>query len=109
MIHIFQTCPMLLHELQNLPHATKGNPEDADTSAPDHAMDAGRYLLLNLGGGPQSLIIPDAPLNILEEAGIEVMIEAGNFGRRPSPVDDLFPTEERDTEGIRATQRTPWA
>jgi hypothetical protein len=53
MIHIFRTCPNLLHELENLPHATTGNVEDADTKAPDHAMDAGRYLLLNLGGGPQ--------------------------------------------------------
>lgn len=52
-IHIFRTCPKLLHELENLPHATTGNVEDTDSKARDLAMDVGRYLLLNLGGGPQ--------------------------------------------------------
>lgn len=52
-VHIFRTCTSLLSELRSLPHATTGNPEDADSNAPDHAMDASRYLLINLGGGPQ--------------------------------------------------------
>lgn len=59
-IHIFDTCPKLVFELKNLPYATTGNPEDADTNAPDHAMDAGRYLLTNLGTGPEFPIL-DAP------------------------------------------------
>jgi hypothetical protein len=77
MIHIFRTCPNLLHELESLPHATTGNVEDADSKAPDHAMDAGRYLLLNLGGGPQFPVDDTPAPGLLEAAGIEVMEHAG--------------------------------
>ena len=35
MVHVFRTCKNLLNELENLPHATTGNPEDADSKAPD--------------------------------------------------------------------------
>lgn len=49
MIHIFDTCVELLRELRDLPHASSGNPEDADTKASDHAADALRYLVINLG------------------------------------------------------------
>ena len=52
-LHIFSTCTELYRELSNLPHATKGDPEDADSSSDDHASDALRYLLTNLGTGPQ--------------------------------------------------------
>jgi len=34
MVHVFRTCKNLLNELENLPHATTGNPEDADSKAP---------------------------------------------------------------------------
>jgi hypothetical protein len=108
MVHVFRTSKWLLHELQNLPHAVKGNPEDADTSAPDHAMDAARYLLLNLGGGPQFPIFGDPALLLLEANGIEALQPAGNFGRRPHPVDDLFRGEDRP-EGARGTQKSPFA
>jgi phage terminase large subunit len=74
-IHIFRTCPKLLFELRNLPHATVGNPEDADSKAPDHAMDAGRYLLINLGGGPEFVILEDQ--------------------NKPSPADELRPYAPR--------------
>lgn len=33
MMHIFRTCKNLLSELENLPHAPTGNPEDADSKA----------------------------------------------------------------------------
>jgi hypothetical protein len=52
MIHISRMCRELLRELPALPHATSGDPEDADTTASDHAMDALRYLAINLGAGP---------------------------------------------------------
>jgi hypothetical protein len=52
-LHIFSTCTELWRELSNLPHATSGDPEDADTNADDHACDAGRYLLVNLGNESQ--------------------------------------------------------
>lgn len=54
MVHIFTSCPKLAYELRSLPYALSPNggfAEDADTKAPDHAYDAGRYLLLNLDGG----------------------------------------------------------
>jgi hypothetical protein len=56
MLHMFSTVPELYRELTNLPHATKGNPEDADTTADDHASDALRYLLVNLGTGAEAWI-----------------------------------------------------
>lgn len=56
MLHLFSTCTHLYNELKDLPHATKGNPEDADTNAPDHAADALRYVLVNLGNGPEFTI-----------------------------------------------------
>ena len=49
-LHIFSTCSKLFSELSELPHARTGNPEDADPKAPDHACDALRYMLVNLGG-----------------------------------------------------------
>jgi PBSX family phage terminase large subunit len=66
-VHIFRTCPTLLFELENLPYATKGaNPEDADTHAPDHAMDAGRYLLLNVGSEPGWVFPSEMPADALD-------------------------------------------
>lgn len=55
-LHIFSGVTDLYRELANLPHATKGNPEDADTDSDDHAADALRYLLTNLGTGAQAWI-----------------------------------------------------
>ncbi|MDX3245840.1 Hint domain-containing protein [Streptomyces sp. ME18-1-4] len=37
MVHMFSTVTELYRELTDLPHATKGDPEDADTTADDHA------------------------------------------------------------------------
>lgn len=48
-IHIFPNCSNLLREIVDLPYATIGNPEDADAKASDHAADALRYLILNIG------------------------------------------------------------
>lgn len=58
-IHIFSTVTELYRELTDLPHATKGDPEDADTTASDHAADALRYLLTNLGTGPEFPILDE--------------------------------------------------
>jgi hypothetical protein len=52
-LHIFTTCVNLLRELVDLPYATRGNVEDADSNASDHAADALRYLLLNVGNAPR--------------------------------------------------------
>jgi hypothetical protein len=69
-IHIFRTCEKLIFELKNLPYAKTGNPEDADTKAHDHAMDAGRYLLINLGTGPEFTILDTRPVPLADELGI---------------------------------------
>ena len=48
-LHVFPQAENLIRTLSALPHATTGNPEDVDTKAEDHAPDALRYLLINLG------------------------------------------------------------
>lgn len=58
-LHLFSTVTELYRELSDLPHATKGDPEDADTTADDHAADAIRYLLANLGSGPEFVVLDE--------------------------------------------------
>ncbi len=48
-LHIFSTCPNWWTEMSSLPHATSGDPEDADSNAADHLADGTRYLLANVG------------------------------------------------------------
>lgn len=48
-LHIFTTVTELYRELRDLPHASKGDVEDADSTADDHGADALRYMLINLG------------------------------------------------------------
>jgi hypothetical protein len=79
-IHIFRTCKFLLSELPALPHAVTGNVEDSDPKAVDHALDAGRYLLTNLGGGPDFPIMEDPP-GAAPDA--EVLDSFGQFAVRP--------------------------
>jgi hypothetical protein len=68
MLHMFSTVTELYRELSDLPHATKGDPEDADTTADDHASDALRYLLTNLGAGPEMVILDEAPAEPIADA-----------------------------------------
>lgn len=107
MIHIFRTCPKLIFELKNLPYARVGNPEDSDPAAPDHAMDALRYLLVNLGGGPQ-FILPDAPAAAALD-GTDLLEPAGIYARRPDRGPDRDPDGDDEPEGRTAVQRAPWA
>ncbi|MGH3779620.1 MAG: terminase large subunit domain-containing protein [Pseudonocardiaceae bacterium] len=58
-LHIFTPVTELYRELRDLPHATKGDPEDADTTASDHAADALRYLLINVGTEPKFHFPPE--------------------------------------------------
>ncbi len=66
-LHMFPQAENLFAELEDLPHATKGDPEDADTKANDHACDALRYLLINLGNEPrfhfEQPAVPAGPLD----------------------------------------------
>lgn len=71
-LHVFSTCERFIGTVPDLPHATTGDPEDADTRADDHVADALRYLLINLGSGPEFYIEPDpdpdtAPLQGMPE------------------------------------------
>lgn len=61
MLHMFPQVENLYRELRDLPYSTKGNPEDADSGAVDHAADSLRYLLANLGTEPEFLIVDDLP------------------------------------------------
>ena len=54
--HLFSTLEIFYRTLADLPHATKGDPEDADTDAEDHLPDCARYLLINLGSGAAAWI-----------------------------------------------------
>lgn len=62
-LHMFSTCESLFKELSNLPHASTGDPEDADSKADDHACDALRYLLTNVGGESSWVFPPDEPVD----------------------------------------------
>lgn len=52
-LHVFPQVENLIRTLPALPRATTGNPEDANTNAEDHAPDALRYIMINIGTGPQ--------------------------------------------------------
>jgi hypothetical protein len=56
MLHMFSTLTEFYRTLSDLPHATKGDPEDADSDGDDHLPDAARYLLINVGGGAEAWI-----------------------------------------------------
>jgi len=70
MIHFFRTLTKTWWELENLPHAVKGDPEDANSDAPDHLMDDLRYWLLNLGSGPEFVIPDEPPKSLAAELGV---------------------------------------
>jgi hypothetical protein len=80
MLHVFTTCPNWFKELRDLPHAVTGNPEDADSRAPDHLGDATRYVLINLGTGPEFMLMePTQPEHApqVTAAGAFVIVPSG--------------------------------
>lgn len=86
-MHIFSTCTNLIREIVNLPYATRGNIEDADTNASDHAADALRYLLLNVGNEPRWHFPPAVENNHLldlhKRSPIPTHVEVPNIGGFP--------------------------
>ncbi|KAB7850132.1 terminase family protein [Streptomyces mobaraensis] len=106
-LHLFSTVTELYRELTDLPHATKGDPEDADTTADDHAADALRYLLANLGGGPQFLLPPtEEPTAI----GAEVLEPLGpTMAYRPADhaADETWWLDD-ETPAAGRTVTSPW-
>jgi len=100
-LHMFPQAENLFRELADLPHATKGDPEDSDQGASDHAADALRYLLINLGGGPSWPDVP--PPEESPFAALEKLESRGPFAWRPG--DDVVERDPRQG----AVQRPPWA
>lgn len=80
MLHVFSTCAELIRTLPALPHAQTGDPEDADTKAEDHAPDALRYALINIGGGAQFPILDDPPPG----HGVPLLEQVGRYAQRPA-------------------------
>ena len=101
MMHMFSTLEEFYRTLSDLPHATKGDPEDADSDGEDHLPDCARYLLINLGSGPSWPDVEPPKESLLN--GVELLEPRGPFAWRP---DDDAP--ERDPRQG-ALQRPPWA
>lgn len=109
-VHFFTTCANLIRTLPTLPHATVGNVEDVDTTAEEHSYDAGRYLLINIGGGPQ---FPEHDVQIPAEkvGGLEILDPLGAFAVRGTRRDDpaWWSDGEPETPPSRIVQSAPWA
>jgi hypothetical protein len=84
-LHIFSTLENFYRTLADLPHATKGDPEDADTTAEDHLPDCARYLLINLGGGPEFTILDGPKPGSLADQ-VTPLEPLGTFAVRPPEV-----------------------
>lgn len=110
MLHVFTTCADWWREMSALPHATKGDPEDADTSAPDHLADGTRYLLLNLGGGPQFPLhdLPDETERIADY--VTPLRPLGAFAVHDPDDDEFagFAPDQPPAARIAATGTAPW-
>lgn len=105
-LHIFSTVTDLYRELRDLPHASRGDPEDADTNADDHASDALRYLLTNLGTGPEFVVLDDEPEpSIAEELGPYKPMGAFAF-RRGDDTSSMWFDDDREPGG--GVQRSPF-
>lgn len=110
-IHVFSTCTELIRTLPALPRATTGDPEDADSKAEDHAPDSLRYLLLNIGTGPQ---FPEHDVEIPAETvgGLAILNPLGAFAVRDHHRDDpdwWGSDDEADAPVTRIVQTAPWA
>ena len=101
MAHMFSTLENFYRTLSDLPHATKGDPEDADSDGEDHLPDCARYFLINLGGGPSWPDVP--PPEESPFAALEKLESRGPFAWRPG--DDVVERDPRQG----AVQRPPWA
>ncbi|WBP89527.1 hypothetical protein [Kitasatospora cathayae] len=104
-LHVFRTCANLIREIPALPFATSGDPEDVDSTASDHAADALRYALINLGSGPKFPLLDDeAPPAIEQDLKAPF---AGRYAVARIPDDD--PDHDDDVPERGAVRRSPWA
>lgn len=91
-LHVFTTCEKFIATVPDLPHAPTGDPEDADTTADDHMADSLRYLLINLGGGPEFTIFDDLP----DPGEVRVTPGMAIVPRSNDPVWDVSDTDDDD-------------
>jgi hypothetical protein len=103
-LHVFRTCENLIREIPALPFATSGDPEDVDSSASDHAADALRYALINLGGGAKFPIYDEAAPNPLRET-----LKAPFGGVFAHTADPDAPNYDDDVPERGQVRRSPWA
>jgi hypothetical protein len=107
-LHVFSTCEDLWRELSNLPHASTGDVEDADTRVDDHACDALRYAISGLGAGGPEFSILGADQAILPGQenvfGIPVLQDARSYAVRVS-ADDLWASAEAWSDDDAAERR----
>jgi hypothetical protein len=110
-LHIFSGCENLFRHLADLSHASRGDPEDAGPSKHDHLPDAIRYLLINLGGGPDYPILGDVPASASNGArnvyGAEVLQPMGTWAVRADSEDAGW-QGGRDDEVNRTGQKSPF-
>lgn len=92
-LHMFPQIVETFREMRDLPHATKGDPEDADSTASDHSADALRYLLINLGTGPEFPILDGQPDGTLLQAE---PTQGGMFAMRPRDTSGLYTLDDLD-------------
>jgi hypothetical protein len=92
-LHVFSTCEQFVTTVPDLPHATTGDPEDADTRADDHCADAARYFMINLGTGPEFTIFDEPEERPLHQPapGMIVVPRDHNTPRRQADVDEDGP------------------
>jgi hypothetical protein len=90
MMHIFSTLKEFYRTLSDIPHAVKGDPEDADSDGEDHLPDCARYLLINLGGGAEQWIRWARAKAIQAGASVDGLPPA-----RPEPRPAIEPPQRR--------------
>lgn len=106
LLHVIDgACPQFTKTMGELPRDPR-RPEDVDTDGPDHWYDAGRYLIMSIGGGPQFPILDEAPT----EPTADTLQPLGpTMAYRPAePVaDDAWWFEDDDTPRAGRTVQAP--
>lgn len=83
MLHVLDgACPKFVSTMGTLPRDPH-RPEDVHTDGPDHWYDAGRYLIMAIGTGPQFPILDDPEPDL----GVETLTPIGTFAYRPAQND----------------------
>lgn len=84
MLHVLDgSCPQFTKTMGELPRDPH-RPEDVDTDAPDHWYDAGRYLIMSIGGGPEFPILDETAADVDPSVGKQF---AGVFAVRAPEAD----------------------